>query len=126
MPTLDLDILHELQTMLSEVNPNAQMFRNIRDLVSNNPTQALHLQILAKRSKDAHTYNIPTGNEVATIMVGDGFEDVDHRDVVVQDRQGGTPKNLGAASSLHANVVCAHVSLWRRWLASIYPSMPCG
>jgi hypothetical protein len=89
MPTLDRDILHELQTMLSEVNPYAQMFRSIRDLVSNNPTQALHLRILAKRSKDARTYNIPTGNEVAAIMVGDGSEDVDHRDVVVQNRQGG-------------------------------------
>jgi hypothetical protein len=29
MPTLDPDILHELQTMLSEVNPYAQTFRNI-------------------------------------------------------------------------------------------------
>jgi phage baseplate assembly protein gpV len=86
MPTLDLDILHELQTMLSEVNPYAQTFTSIRDLVSNNPTQALHLRILAKRSKDARTYNIPTGNEVVAIMVGDGSEDVDHRDVIVQDR----------------------------------------
>jgi len=97
MPTLDPDILHELQTMLSEVNPYAQMFRSIRDLVSNNPTQTLHLRILVKRSKDAHTYNIPTGNEVAAIMVGDGSEDVDHRDVVVQDRQGG----LRRISELH-------------------------
>jgi len=97
MPTLDPDILHELQTMFSEVNPYAQMFRSIRDLVSNNPTQTLHLQILAKRSKDARTYNIPTGNEVAAIMVGDGSEDVDHRDVIVQDRQGG----LQRISELH-------------------------
>jgi hypothetical protein len=84
MPTLDPDILHELQTMLSEVNPYAQTFRNIQDLVSNNPTQVLHLRILAKHSKDAHTCNIPTGNEVVAIMVGDGSEDVDHQDVVVQ------------------------------------------
>jgi hypothetical protein len=85
MSTLDPDILHELQTMLSKVNPYAQTFRNIRNLVSNNPTQALHLRILAKCSKDACTNNIPTGNEVATIMVGDGSKDVDHRDVIVQD-----------------------------------------
>jgi hypothetical protein len=97
MPTLNPDILHELQTMFSEVNPYAQTFRNIRDLISNNPTQALHLRILAKRSKDARTYNIPTDNEVAVIMVGDGSKDVDHRDVVVQDRQGG----LRRISKLH-------------------------
>jgi hypothetical protein len=83
--------------MLSEVNPYAQAFKSIRDLVSNNPTQALHLWILAKRSKDARTYNIPTGNEVAAIMVSDGSEDVDHQDVVVQDRQGG----LRRISKLH-------------------------
>jgi hypothetical protein len=71
--------------MLSEVNPYAQTFRSIRDLVSNNPMQALHLWILVKCSKDARTYNIPTSNEVVMIMVGDGSEDVDHRDVVVQD-----------------------------------------
>jgi hypothetical protein len=94
MPTFDPDILHELQTLLLEVNPYAQTFKSIRDLVSNNPTQALHLRILAKRSKDARTYNIPTGNEVATIMVGDGSEDVDHRDVVVQDQQGGLRRIL--------------------------------
>ncbi len=98
MPTLDPDILHELQTMLSKVNPYAQTLGSIRDLVSNNPTQTLHLRILAKRSKDARTYNIPTGNEVAAIMVGDGSEDVDHRDVIVQDRQGG----LQRISELHA------------------------
>ncbi|KAH8939712.1 hypothetical protein BDL97_15G050400 [Sphagnum fallax] len=83
MPTLDPDILHELQTMLSKVNPYAQTLGSIRDLVSNNPMQTLHLRILAKRSKDARTYNIPTGNEVAAIMVGDGSEDVDHRDVIL-------------------------------------------
>jgi hypothetical protein len=88
MPTLDPDILHEQQTMLSEVNPYAQMFRSIWDLVSNNPTQTLHLRILAKRSKDARTYNIPTDNEVATIMVGDGSEDVDHRDVIEFHKRG--------------------------------------
>jgi len=38
MSTLDPDILHELQTMLSEVNPYAQTFKSIRNLVSNNPT----------------------------------------------------------------------------------------
>jgi hypothetical protein len=38
MSTLNPDILHELQTMLSEVNPYAQTFKSIRNLVSNNPT----------------------------------------------------------------------------------------
>jgi hypothetical protein len=38
MLTLDPDILHELQTMLSKVNPYAQTFRSLQDLVSNNPT----------------------------------------------------------------------------------------
>jgi hypothetical protein len=43
----------------------------------------LKLRLIAFRTKDARRYNVPTADEVATLMVGDGSEAVDRRDVVI-------------------------------------------
>jgi phage baseplate assembly protein gpV len=43
----------------------------------------LKLRLIASRTKDARRYNVPTVDEVTTLMVGDGYEAVDRRDVVV-------------------------------------------
>jgi hypothetical protein len=43
----------------------------------------LKLRLIASRIKDAHQYNVPTVDEVAALMVGDGSEAVDKRDVVI-------------------------------------------
>ncbi len=43
----------------------------------------LKLRLIASRTKDARRYNVSTADEVATLMVGNGFEVVDKRDVVV-------------------------------------------
>jgi hypothetical protein len=43
----------------------------------------LKLHLIAFRTKDAHWYNVSTTDEVVTLMVGDGSEAVDKRDVVV-------------------------------------------
>jgi hypothetical protein len=43
----------------------------------------LKLHLIASRAKDACRYNVPMADEVATLMVGDGSEVVDRRDIVV-------------------------------------------
>jgi phage baseplate assembly protein gpV len=46
------------------------------------------LRLIASRTKDARQYNVPTADEVAALMVGDGSEVVDRRDVVLVQQAG--------------------------------------
>jgi hypothetical protein len=43
----------------------------------------LKLRLIAFRTKDARRYNVPTADEVTTLMVGDGSEAIDRHDVVL-------------------------------------------
>ncbi len=43
----------------------------------------LKLRLIASRTKDAHRYNVPTVDEVVTLMVGNGSEVVDRCDVIL-------------------------------------------
>jgi hypothetical protein len=42
----------------------------------------LKLRLIASRTKDARRYNVPMADEVAALMVGNGSEAVNKRDVV--------------------------------------------
>jgi hypothetical protein len=43
----------------------------------------MKLRLIASQTKDARQYNVLTANEVVALMVGDGSEAIDRRDVVV-------------------------------------------
>ncbi|KAH8940818.1 hypothetical protein BDL97_14G004500 [Sphagnum fallax] len=51
-------------------------------MVTKGAPMDLKLRLIASRIKDAHQYNVSTTDEVITLMVGDGSEVVDKRDVV--------------------------------------------
>ncbi len=48
----------------------------------------LKLRLIASRTKDARRYNVPTADEVAALMVGDGSGAVDRCDVVLAQQAG--------------------------------------
>ncbi len=48
----------------------------------------LKLRLIASRTKDVRRYNVPTADEVAALMIGDGSEAVDRRDVVLGQQAG--------------------------------------
>jgi hypothetical protein len=48
----------------------------------------LKLCLIASRTKDACRYNVPTADEVVALMVRDGYEAVDKRDVVLAQQVG--------------------------------------
>jgi hypothetical protein len=47
----------------------------------------LKLRLIAFRTKDARR-NVPIANEITTLMVGDGYEVVDRRDVILAQQAG--------------------------------------
>ncbi len=67
----------------------------------------LKLRLIASRTKDARRYNVPTADEVAALMVGDGFEAVDRRDVVLAQRAGPFQR----ISKLHVGYMALHYPL---------------
>jgi hypothetical protein len=67
----------------------------------------MKLRLIASRTKDACRYNVPTADEVAALMVGDGSEAVDRRDIVLA-QQAGPFQHI---SELHVGYTALHYPL---------------
>jgi hypothetical protein len=82
--SLDPTMLDRLLIMMYNINPYVEVYKMARDMMATEgaPTD-LKLCLIAFRTKDARQYNVPTANEVATLMVGDAFEAIDRRDIIV-------------------------------------------
>ncbi len=83
MPLLDPTTLDQLLTMMYNINPYVKMFKMARDMMATKVPMNMKLRLIASQTKDARWYNVPMADEVATLMVGDGYEVVDKRDIVV-------------------------------------------
>jgi hypothetical protein len=84
MPSLDPTTLDQLLTMMYNINPYVEVFKMARDMMATEGVPMdLKLRFITSRTKDAHRYNVPMADEVATLMVGDGSEVVDKCDVVL-------------------------------------------
>lgn len=83
---IDTITLEGLQSMLNVTNPYAQVFRSAGDIIRDNGAQDLRVRILSSRG--GRQYTKPTTNEIAALLVGDGFESGANRDIVVQKLDG--------------------------------------
>jgi hypothetical protein len=108
MPLLDPTTLDRLLTMMYNINPYVKVFKMARDVMTTEgaPTD-LKLCLFTFRTKDARRYNVPMADEVATLMVGDGFEAVDGRDVVVAQQA----SLFQRISELHVGYMALHYPL---------------
>jgi len=71
------------------INPYVEVFKMVRDMmaIEGAPIDS-KLHLIASRTKDARQYNVPTADEVITLMVGDGSEAINTHDVVVVQQVG--------------------------------------
>jgi len=89
MPSLDPTTLDWLLTMMYNINPHVKVFKMARDMMATEGVPMdLKRRLIASRTKDARRYNVSMANEVAELMVGDGSEAVDRRDVVLAQQAG--------------------------------------
>jgi hypothetical protein len=89
MPSFDPTTLDQLLTMMYNINPYVEVFKMARDMMATEGAPMdLKLRLIASRTKDARRYNVPTADEVAALMVGDGSKAVDKRDVVFAQQAG--------------------------------------
>jgi hypothetical protein len=89
MPLLDPTTLDRLLTMMYNINPYVKVFKMVRDMMATEGISTnLKLCLITFRTKDVRQYNVPMADEIVALMVGDGFEAVDRRDVVVAQQAG--------------------------------------
>jgi hypothetical protein len=70
-------------------DPYVEVFKMAKDVMATEGAPMdLKLRLIASRTKDAHRYNVPTVDELTALMVGDGSEAVDRRDVVLAQQTG--------------------------------------
>jgi len=108
MPSLKPTTLDWLLTMMYNINPYVEMFKMARDMMATEGAPIdLKLCFIASRTKDARRYNVPTADEVVTLMVGDGSEVVDRRDVILAQQDGPFQR----ISELHPGYMALHYPL---------------
>jgi hypothetical protein len=108
MPSLAPMTLDQLLTMMYNINPCVEVFKMARDMMATEGAPMdLKLRLTASRTKDARRYNVPTTDEVVALMVGDGSEIIDRRDVVLAQQAGPFQR----ISELHVGYMALHYSL---------------
>jgi len=84
MLSLDPTTLDQLLTMMYNINPYVEVLKMARDMMATEGAPMdMKLRLITFRTKDARRYNVLTTDEVVALMVGDGYEAIDRRDVVV-------------------------------------------
>jgi hypothetical protein len=108
MPLFDPTTLDRLLTMMFNINPYVEAFKMARDMMATEGAPVdLKLRLIASRTKDARRYNVPTADEVIALMVGDGSEAIDRRDVVLAQQVGPFQR----ISELHVEYMALHYLL---------------
>ncbi len=70
--------------MMYNINPYVKVFKMAKDMMAIEGAPIdLKLRLIASQTKDVHRYNVLIADEVVALMVRDGSEVVDRRDVVV-------------------------------------------
>ena len=92
---LNHDTLQELQDMMKEINPYAQAYIHVGDVMKDKPAEDVQLVLqTSQESIDPHRYNLPTGTDVAVIIPTDCGNDITSRDVVVYKSAKDHPEGL--------------------------------
>lgn len=73
--------------MLDEHNPLTKSFRMARDRIGYTDGANVRLRLIGRRKTDGRTYNLPSVDEVAALIVGD-VGSYDKRDLVIEYKNG--------------------------------------
>ena len=92
-PQLDQGIIRMIQTVMHQVNPYAQGFKNCAKRLqeSSNPDLRMHILQADPHKANRSTHNKPTSDEVAQVLLNvsaEGAGPID-RDIIVETKEGG-------------------------------------
>ncbi|CAN1297276.1 hypothetical protein LINPERPRIM_LOCUS23390 [Linum perenne] len=83
-------ITNGLQLMLDETNVLVQSFRRIRDSLSNSENNNLRLCIVGSHVVGTRQYELPTGLELAGLILDDFHPNREERNIIVNSRHAGS------------------------------------
>ena len=110
-PNLHPVIIAELQAMVHEMHPYVALYKQAFQIMREKPIeeqQTVYIKLHTDRTLDQRRYNLPTADEIAAIIPGDGSEECsDHRDIVLRLHGGG----LKRISHLHPSYSSLHYVL---------------
>jgi hypothetical protein len=86
---LKRETMSKLQDMLRTTHRYSPAFLHSFEILQNTPSRELSLRIVTDPSTDQRRYNVPSANEIAIVLPGDGTHAVQPRDIVLQNRTGG-------------------------------------
>ena len=110
-PNLNVTIMTQLQAMLHQTHPYVRLFKHANQIMSELPQEEhsnVEVRLHVEQSADKRRYNLPTVDEIAAIVPGDGSENVrSDRDIVVRLIGG----SLQRISHLHPSYSSLHYVL---------------
>ncbi|XP_074265893.1 uncharacterized protein LOC141588345 [Silene latifolia] len=95
--SLQPEIVEGLSQMMYEHNEIAKVCKMARERMENEDLEHVQLRLRTAHSKDDQQFNLPTVNEFATLIIGNGDTEKGARDIVIQERVRG----LQRISELH-------------------------
>ncbi|CAL1354993.1 unnamed protein product [Linum trigynum] len=78
------EIVQGLQDMLDNNNVLVQTFRMARQRMNEAGVQEVKIKLFANHAHDGREYDLPTGNDVATLIVDETGQDTFQPDIIVQ------------------------------------------
>jgi len=104
-------IMTELQAMMHETHPYVPLYKQAFLIMRAKPPEQqkdVVVKLHMDKNADGHRYNLPTADEIAAVIPGDGSEErSDHRDIVVRLTGGG----LKRISHLHPSYSTLHYTM---------------
>ncbi|KAG9447518.1 hypothetical protein H6P81_013646 [Aristolochia fimbriata] len=94
--------------MLDRCNQLTKVFRIARDYFQENETISLKLKLVGIRDSVDKRYEVSISSEIAALLVGDGYEDKDGRDIVI-DKIG---SGLQRIKETHPSFMAMHYPLF--------------
>jgi hypothetical protein len=96
--------MQELQDMLHNVNPFVPLYQQAYQVMSSKPPEEQHnlsLCLHLSNGADGHRYNLPTANEIAAVVPGNGEEKVSSDCDIVLRLKGGFLQRISQMSPLY-------------------------
>ncbi|CAL8129145.1 unnamed protein product [Orchesella dallaii] len=94
-----------IHSLLQDVNPFAQAFQMMREVMKNTQTETVNMWLIRDRTQDPRRYNLPVANEVAAIFTSeDGVPPSQYqRDICIHPRDSSHPTGLQFLSTISPN-----------------------
>jgi hypothetical protein len=104
---LDRRILRDLHDMLYRTHPYAAVYKQAYQVMQEKPPEEhtdVRVRIHFQQGTDGRRYNLPTADEIAAILPGDGSEDVSEKRDLIMRLQGGGLQRISQLSHAYATL----------------------